>query len=183
MFRPLGIGPLTAGPLVFALPVATYAPILIGAALAVLLDGPRGHAALCRMAGGRWSALLALALLAALVALAPADLTGLPYLALHLAMALLLAAVLLTPGGALTRALDWPPLARIGQISYGLYLYHLIALHIANAGLARLGWDSPAMVLISYAALSAIMAEVSFRWFEARFMRLRHLGPGRRTLA
>jgi len=41
------------------------------------------------------------------------------------------------------------------------------------------GLYSGGLTLILYYPLSILIAEISFRYFEARFLRLRHKGPGR----
>jgi peptidoglycan/LPS O-acetylase OafA/YrhL len=168
-FAPLGIRAFDWGTFTFALPNATYAPILIGSVLAILMHNAQGFATLYRLFGHRWSAPVLLALVALLAAIRPTDLRGLPNLALHLTMAATLASLTLREDNGLAPLLQWRPLARVGETSYGIYLYHLLALHSANLVFGRLGVDSPWTIAIAYALLSVAVAEISFRTLEAWF--------------
>ncbi|NBZ89670.1 acyltransferase family protein [Stagnihabitans tardus] len=172
-FAPLGLEPFALGPLWIALPNATYAPILMGAALALILDRRAGFAALSFALGSRAAAPVLMAGLVLLVMILPGDLRGWPNLALHLGMTATLAALVLREDNGLAGVLHWRPLARLGEISYGVYLYHLFALHITHAVLGRLGADAPGLVLVTYAALSFLMAEISFRTLETWVRRFR----------
>lgn len=172
-FAPLGLVAFEAGPLTIALPNATYAPILIGSALAVILNDPRGFAVVNRLCGARLAAPLLLVLVVGLAAVLPPDLRGLPNLALHLAMAACLAALVVREDNGLAPVLRLRPLARVGEISYGIYLYHLFALHIASVLVARLGLGptevGPWLVLVGYGLISVLIAEISYRTLEAWF--------------
>ena len=63
-----------------------------------------------------------------------------------------------------------PIIARLGEISYGIYLYHLIALTVITRALDGLG---PWGVFAAYAVLAALMAEISFRTLERWFQQFR----------
>jgi peptidoglycan/LPS O-acetylase OafA/YrhL len=163
---PLGLRPVEWGPLTLQLPNATYAPILLGSLGAILIDHPRGFAALApwlTRPGAGWAALAGVALVAGW---GPADVRGWPNLAMHLLMLAALMAMALREQGALARTLRWAPLARLGRVSYGVYLYHLIGLHAGNLIAGRLGlglWE----VFVIYSAISWLMAEASWRWWES----------------
>ncbi|MHA6326460.1 acyltransferase family protein [Roseivivax sp. CAU 1753] len=175
-----GIAPPEWGPLRFALPVATYAPILMGSALAILLHSARGFGLLWRVLGHRAASLAALAGLIVLLAVLPRDVTGLPNLALHLAMTALLAALVMREDSALAPLMRAAPLVRIGMVSYGIYLLHLPVLHVVRemAEALGLGLDTALFHLIYWAASWAV-AEVSFRTYEKAFLDLRHKPLGR----
>jgi peptidoglycan/LPS O-acetylase OafA/YrhL len=176
-FAGIGLQGFNLGPyLHVALPNATYAPILMGSALAVVLNNHRGFAALFPLLGGRLAPLILMFGLLALVSVLPDDLRGLPNLAIHLAMTASLASLVLREDHLLAPVLAWRPVARVGEISYGIYLYHLIGLHLANVLLSRLGLAAPWSILLLYAAISIGIAEISFRSLEAWFLRLRK-GP------
>lgn len=172
------------GPLHIALPNATYAPILIGSALAVVLENRQGFAVLLRLFGGRLAPLWTAALVLALAGLGPDDLRGLPNLAIHLAMAACLASLVVRDDTIVRPLMIWRPIARVGVISYGLYLYHLAGLHVATIVAARLpsGLDTPWLVTPVYVAASILIAEISFRTLETWFRRFRHK-PARRVPA
>lgn len=166
----------------FKLSGATYAPILMGSLVAVLLNRPAGFAAFWRIAGFRAAPWLWFAAIVAVLAI-PGPLKGWPNLALHSAMCLALASLVLREDNALAPVLRLPPIVRIGQISYGIYLYHLFALVLVGKGFGALGIDSPWGVLILYYALAVLIAEISFRTYEAWFLGFRHRGPGRAVAA
>ncbi len=166
---PLGIAAFEAGPLAFRMFTATYAPILIGSALAIVLDRAGGFGRLYRLLGRVWSAPMAFAALIAVLQLTPADITGWPGLLIHLTMAACLAAIVMREDHAMAPLLAFRPVARVGEVSYGLYLYHLIGLHIATVALGAAGYQGAWTVLVSYTLISIAMAEVSFRTFERWF--------------
>ena len=86
--------------------------------------------------------------------------------------------VLQNAGGASTRLLRLPPLARLGQMSYGLYLYHFpvlaIMLDIAR-GLGFMGKVYP--VKIMSIILSIGLASLSWRFIEGPLLALKHRHP------
>ncbi|HEX4194203.1 MAG TPA: acyltransferase [Stellaceae bacterium] len=58
----------------------------------------------------------------------------------------------------------WQAIARIGQVSYGMYLIHATAIYFASPWLGQLPF------LLGYAAIVAVagaIAEISFRYYEA----------------
>lgn len=170
-----GTGP-TIGVLHIGLPNATYAPILLGSALAVLLESRRGFALLDRIAGGHAAVLWTAALILLLAQFGPVDLRGLPNLAIHLAMTLCLASLVLRDDNLARPLLAWRPVARLGEISYGIYLYHLIGLHLGSALAGPLKGSAlqPWLATLAYLAASIAIAEISYRSLEAWFRRFRH---------
>ncbi len=178
-FAPFGIVPVEAGVLRLALPNATYAPILIGSAVAIGLHDRRGFAWAWPVLGARLAPPLAFAGLVAIIAIGPPDLRGWPNLAIHLAMAACLVTLVIRDRNILTPILALRPIARIGEVSYGLYLYHLIALAIVTKALPGL---SPLAVFGAYSLLAIAIAEVSDRTLERYFRRFRQgMKPARGT--
>ncbi len=113
------------------------APLLIGASLAFVLALARDRTASpaadrrpSSMVRGRVLGAAALVVLAAvltLVRVANGSSTWLyPYglLALDAGVVALIAAAVLAPGSPVSRILSLPPLRAVGEISYGLYLWH-----------------------------------------------------------
>jgi peptidoglycan/LPS O-acetylase OafA/YrhL len=180
--RPFGIVPVTAGPLVFKMFAATYAPILIGSAVALAMDTSRGFALVARVLGHPAAPVAAFAALLVLWQLLPGKLVGWPNLVMHLTMAACLVSIVLREDNVLRPILAFRPVARVGEISYGIYLYHLIGLHIANVALDRAGVDSTLAVLFFYTLISILISEVSFRTFERFFLRMKD-GPSGRVRA
>jgi peptidoglycan/LPS O-acetylase OafA/YrhL len=150
----------------------TFVPILLGVLLAHLLHDRRGFAVVARALGGRLSPILILGALLLAVPLLPADLRGWPRLCVHLLMILLLASVVVREDHALRGVLCWGPIRRLGVLSYGMYLWHMFALAVPLR-LVEGGRLSSLLLFPLTLALTVALAEVSFRFYETPFLRLR----------
>ncbi len=175
-------GPLRTENAVWALPGGAYEAILLGSFLAVLLNNRRGYMVLSRGLGGRWSALIWLGVLIVALEFLPVNLTGWPQLVVHLIMALLLGSLVVREDNALSPVLSLPPVARVGAISYGVYLYHLIGLDFTTRGLAFLGVSAgdpswSLLVTLAYIPISIAIAEISFRAYENYFLSFKRRKP------
>jgi peptidoglycan/LPS O-acetylase OafA/YrhL len=159
----------------FKMPNSSYAPILLGSLLAVMLDSARGFAIMKGIVGFRASTLVFMALLLLALLASPDDLRGWPNLILHVLMTLTLASLVVREDAYGSSFLRLPWVARVGEISYGIYLYHLLAAEFARIALLKLGLQPLGFVnLIIYVAASIAMAELSFRFLESRALALRH---------
>lgn len=172
--RIIGIKPVEAGPLVLEMFTATYSPILIGSGLAVVLNVKISFDVLNRFLGRKSAALVTFLFLMVLISILPADVTGWPNLIIHLTMAACLASIVIREDHVLQRAFSWRVIVRVGEISYGIYLYHLIGLHIANVLIAKIGLQGGWYVFVIYSLVSIGMAELSFRYYETPFLNLRY---------
>ncbi|WP_165399551.1 acyltransferase family protein [Janibacter limosus] len=81
-----------------------------------------------------------------------------------------LAGIVLSPRSAAATLLAWPPLRWAGTRSYGLYLYHFPVLQVLRHHV-QVGPEWFRMVVGIMATI--IIAEASFRWLEAPFLRLK----------
>ena len=68
----------------------------------------------------------------------------------------------------------WQPLVYLGQISYGLYVYHLLALDVTKVALLKFTgncpfWERGIIGLLVTTALAAL----SYRYLEKPFLRLK----------
>ena len=84
------------------------------------------------------------------------------------------AALLVSPQGWGNRALSWPPLVRVGDISYSLYLWHWPLLVFARFVFPDATW-----VIVIALVLSVALAWLSWRYIETPFLRER---PEKRPL-
>ena len=149
---------------------ATFTPIALGVALAYVLHQPRSFTMLFRLLGARWSFVPFLIAAFLLLEFCPTDLAGWPRLGIHLIFALLLGSLVVRPDHYAMKVLSFPLLARIGAISYGMYVYHVFILE----GLDRLHLElRPALLFVIAALITIGVAEISFRYFETPLLRLR----------
>ena len=166
--------PLPDVPLHFKMPAATYAPILIGSLVALLLHYRASFNALWPLLSPRIATPLGFVALIVAVEMLPGDLRGIPNLLIHCLMALVLASLVVKEDNLLSPVLTTPLVSRVGEISYGIYLYHLLALDVVNRGFAALGIAANGwLVFATYGILACLIAEVSFRTLEAYFRRFR----------
>lgn len=168
-----GIDPVTTSALIFKLPNATYAPIIMGSLAAVLLNKPRSFDRLYQLTHGRWFALASFVFLIIIFQSGPKNVVGIQNLIIHTTMTLILIALVVCENNPLSPFLKNGVVRRIGTVSYGIYLYHLIALDITNRGIEAIGVDNGWAIFAIYCTLSYIMAEISFRTLEAYFQRFR----------
>lgn len=150
----------------YSILASTYTPICLGVALARLLHRPRSHARIAAVLGRRSAPIALAAAIVALIALAPADIAGAPRLAIQLAMAGLIGSIVLQPRCTLTRVLERRAIARIGTISYGMYLYHLWCLQAARTILGPAEPGGVVALFVIELALTIAVAEISFRIVE-----------------
>lgn len=170
-------GPLNGEHALWALPGGAYEAILLGSLLAVVLNARRGFVWLWYLLHRRWTPVaIFIALLVMLEAL-PGSLIGWPQLLVHATMTLFLASVVQREDHVLRPVLSFIPVARIGAISYGIYLYHLIGLDFTRRAL---GWagiiesDGPVVTIsLIYVSVTIVMAEISFRTYERFFLSLK----------
>jgi peptidoglycan/LPS O-acetylase OafA/YrhL len=150
----------------------TFTPILLGVLLAHVLHAPRSFAWLARIVGHPYASLAIYALLFSCICMLPEDLSGAPRLILHLVMTVFLASVVVSPAHVLGPVMSSAPVKRIGVLSYGMYLWHIFALHGAHALVKRANasefWLFPVTL-----GLTLIIAELSYRFYETRFLRLK----------
>lgn len=167
---------------VFALPVMSYTALLSGALVALMLNEQRGYRLLSRLCGYRGASVVCLVLLLAWLQLSPENLKSWPGAVMYLLMALLLASLVVREDNALRPVLTLAPIRRIGEISYGIYLFHLLGLHVAHETVTHLlppSAGANVLITLIFVPLSVLIAEISFRTFESYFLSLRsrHRSP------
>jgi peptidoglycan/LPS O-acetylase OafA/YrhL len=144
--------------------------IIVGVAAALLLHHPKGFARCWTwLAGSRWHCLLWLVLSVA-AALTP----GAPWFTIHVALAMLVVACCMREDHALAPLLQLPVLAYLGTISYGLYLLHMLCKNFVGKVFAFAGVELGAFTsFLATLLLSIVVAGLSYRYFESRFLRLK----------
>jgi peptidoglycan/LPS O-acetylase OafA/YrhL len=152
--------------------VVAFAAVGMGVLLAHLLDSQRGHALAWPLLRWRWAAPLLLFVLLSVMAWPSAgDVTP-------------IAVMTLLVGAAVIREDHWlrPLLAdrfvmKVGQVSYGMYLMHMLAYNVVKKALLTLGGEDIAhwalvfglTVMAAYGA-----AFLSYRYYESVFLRMKH---------
>ena len=152
---------------------ATFTPICLGVGLAHALHRERAFCWLFRLLGHRHTSLVLALLLLALVSGAPADISTWPRLLIQLLMTALLAALVLRENHSMRLLLTWRPISRTGEISYGMYLLHLWAFHVARWVNEALGWVNPYGLFVTGTVATVAVAEASFRFYEKPFLSLK----------
>jgi peptidoglycan/LPS O-acetylase OafA/YrhL len=144
--------------------------IIVGVAAALLLHDPKGFARCWPwLAASRWHCPLWLALSVA-AALTP----GAPWFTIHVALAMLAVACCMREDHALAPLLQLPVLAYLGTISYGLYLLHMLCKNFVGKAFAFAGIELGAFsYFLATLLLSIVVAGLSYRFFETRFLRLK----------
>jgi peptidoglycan/LPS O-acetylase OafA/YrhL len=151
----------------------TFGPILLGVLLAHALDDPRGFRWVHRVVGSTVAPVLALAITLLACSVPADDISGALRISIHFAMTALVASCVVRERHALSPALRWWWMRRIGAVSYGIYLYHLLVRHAVDKGLAHAHIDAP-MLLFAGTALGAwAVAELSYWAYESRFLALK----------
>lgn len=152
---------------------ATFTPILFGVALAHLLHTKKGYDFAAKIAGHRWSSVIALIGVLGCVILPAGDIAGGPRLAIHVSMVLLLASVVVREDHVLAPLLQLRVLTAIGAVSYGMYLYHMLLRFAVFAAFDRVGVEATILRFLATAIATFIVAELSYRFIEKPFLRLK----------
>ncbi|NNU16317.1 acyltransferase [Parvularcula sp. ZS-1/3] len=170
--------PYQNGRFILKLPSATYSPILMGSLVAVMLHYKRSYEVLAKAFGYHWMPAILGFVLFMLCWHLPNPLMGWGGFFIHLVMSGFMIALLTKEANVATPFLTMKPIVRIGEISYGIYLYHLIALHGVMT-IQREVFDTANLWvnLFGMYALSIVIAELSYRTLEAFFRDLRHKPP------
>ena len=164
-----------AGALKMPIFLITFTPILLGVLLAYLLNERRSFGVLYRLVGHRWSPFLILAVLFATCEAADGIGREWAKLALHAVFMLLLASLVIREDHFARPILTFAPLARLGVISYGIYLYHLWIIGIIDTVSNRFhpgGVGRGLLFLLATVATIAV-AEASYRLIERPLLRIK----------
>ena len=153
--------------------------IAIGCVLGGMLHYRRTFEFVWRVLGRSWSIWVAAAASIAVV-IAWSEVTLWWRLTQSVAFAALIGAAVIQPRQGLSWLLDNRVLVRIGVVSYGMYLLHMIGIHLVTRSAAAAGWnllDAPWLRLGLASAATFILSDLSFRWFEAPILALKTRTP------
>ena len=151
----------------------TFTPILLGVMLAHLLNARRAYEGLRHVLARACTVPVCLLAMVALCTFGPSDISGFPRLALHVFMTLLVGAVVVNERNPVMALLTNRLVSRIGVVSYGIYLFHIYCLVVAEKVLAKLGMTHGLAVFFLGYAVTYLVAELSYRFYETPFLRLK----------
>jgi peptidoglycan/LPS O-acetylase OafA/YrhL len=151
----------------------TFGPILLGTMLAYVLDQPRGFSFASHLVGWRVMSVITLGLTIAILSYSALDMSGWPRIAAHWAMLALVASCVVPETNALAPLLQLRPIRRIGVVSYGMYLYHLVVMHFVLKALNAAGTINGFTAFVGTVLATWVVAELSYRVFESRFLALK----------
>ncbi len=163
---------------------ATFTPICFGVLLAYALHFESGFQALARWLHPTWTPVFLLAVTFLVCNLPMANLAGFPRLLIQVLMTILLASCVIQEKHSLSGILSFYPVQRIGVISYGMYLMHLPMISLSVIILKKMGINSLAALFLLCLLLTIIASEISFRFYEQPFLKLKRLfEPKQHTLS
>jgi len=153
------------------LPFAHFDTLGMGALLGIAGTGREGPLAIYASYAGH---LVLLGLFLLILNGVTLDLDAFKYGAVLLMTTSMVLGVIAGYRGVIGGVLDIPWMGHLGRISYGLYLYHmpipvLLKLAVVKLGVGFPGWG----LLMLSLSLTVIIAELSFRYLETPFLRLK----------
>lgn len=151
---------------------ATFTPICLGVLLAHLLHNEVWFKRAAHILSSKYASLIVLCALCMSITFSPSDLSGLPRLSIQFIMCIWLATLVIKEGHILEGVMSFAPIKRLGQISYGMYIYHMFALHIVRELLQHYGISVDYYLFILGFLLTIFIAEMSFRLYESPILSL-----------
>jgi peptidoglycan/LPS O-acetylase OafA/YrhL len=151
---------------------ATFTPICLGVLLAHLLNQKNSFLVINKYLRYRFASLVWFIVLLVIIALSSGDISGIKRLLIQLTMCIWLASLVIREGHAFQPIMTFYPVKRMGQISYGVYVYHMFALHIVREILNRYGIELGYYFFILGLLLTLFIAEMSFRLYESPILSL-----------
>ncbi|MHC5112882.1 MAG: acyltransferase family protein [Planctomycetota bacterium] len=147
--------------------------IMWGCVVACLLHDPKTYGATARLLGRPW----VLAAGAALFASAAVTMTNdsfWRYLALPLGASFVIGAAAASRADRRGfRPFCTRPMRFLGRISYGMYVFHPLAISVVTTLIGTQGFAPRAACVLAATGLTVVVATASFRWFERPILRLR----------
>jgi len=151
----------------------TFTPICLGVLLAHLLHAKNTFAYFWKILKYKFSSLALFLLLILTIYYSPSDLSGFPRLLIQLVMLAWLASLVVRDDHWIAPFMTWSPIKRLGQISYGMYIFHLLTLHVARIILEKFNLYTFIWPFLACLLLTVIVSELSFRLYESPILSLR----------
>lgn len=145
--------------------LASFEPICMGCLVAYIVYRPACFRIAYRIAGQRWSALLAFGLL-----LLPLVFERTPMAVTSFSLLLLLTVCIIRPDHLLVPILESRIPRYIGMVSYGIYLMHMLSVNTARKLVPN---GNIAVVFMLALMLSILAGSASYHLFEKRVLELK----------
>ncbi len=151
----------------------TFTPILLGVGAAHLLHDARGYKLAGYLTGSGWASAFWCIALVVLMTVMPQDISGWPRLALQLCMAALVISCVYREDHALASLLISSTMQRIGRVSYGIYLFHVLIIGLLIQVLHLHPGENHNLLFPVAVMATFVTADLSFRFFESPILRLK----------
>ena len=150
-----------------------FTPMLLGVLLAHGLHDRQWFNRLAPLLRWRPLPVFVVAAIVGVCSLPIADITGWPRLSLHILMTLLIASTVIREDHVLRAVLRLRVLVEIGVLSYGIYLLHMPVRIVIATVLGKLGLLHPPLLFGGVVVVTTVVAWLSFRFYESRFLKLK----------
>lgn len=151
----------------------TYTPILLGVLAAHLLHQQKTFEIFEKLLNSKISTIVLFSVLLILLSTAPQDIAGLTLISIHILLMLIVISIVVSPNQPITNALSFRAMRRIGAISFGIYLFHIHCIMVARKLLSIASIDNNILLFLVSFAITACVAELSYRFYEQRFLALK----------
>jgi len=163
-----GALPLESGSLTHTIITSIALPICMGVVLAHTLHSKLGFSAAYRILGHKLASPVLLVAVIAGVCIMQT-----PFFLVYTLMVALVGACTIREDHGIAILMKWRPMVRIGVVSYGMYLLHMLTHNVVGKLLANhLGRHGSIVFLIVTVATYGV-AWISFRYYESFFLRLK----------
>jgi peptidoglycan/LPS O-acetylase OafA/YrhL len=159
----------------------TFTPMCFGVVAAHLLHTEKGFRSLQGLQKPYWSIVLLIGTLGLTNLFEIQNIGALHRLIIQLSMTFLLVSCVIQEKHGLHRIFTNVAVVQIATVSYGMYLLHLIVMGIVMPLLQPLGLYSTIPLFIGTFGLTMILSELSFRYYETPFLKLKHVFATRST--
>ncbi len=75
----------------------------------------------------------------------------------------------------LARILNSKIFSRVGEVSYGMYLFQIFCLYLVRSFFQFVNWENPYFELFAAIVLIFLVASVSYFRYESRFLAMKKL--------
>lgn len=169
----LGIQPNAQGQSFFWTIALSIKPtLLLGALLAMVLSHRVGFAIMSKLVGFRFAPLVF-----STAVILVWRVREIPDCFMHLSLVALLASCVVPKNHNLTWLLQHPVLVFIGNISFGIYMTHMLCLHVVAKMLQLVGLEALGLQFLATFLLAVGVATLSNRYFESAFISRKKPSP------